>query len=166
MTEDIITAWDALAQCLCDEKGELLADARDAVIVMWLEKGDTRPFYDWVLRGHEPSSGVVRMIAAMMAKADSPDVLPATIRSGLSCGLSITGKKRGDRSNPENDARDYFIYRDVARKIASGGGYEAAIAAVHEGLPRIGINIGRQSVRDAYDKRHRRKNLKQQNQGS
>ncbi|TIL58616.1 MAG: hypothetical protein E5Y79_19105 [Mesorhizobium sp.] len=153
MTEDITTAWDALAQSLCDEKGELLADARDAVIVMWLAKGDTRPFYDWVLHGHEPSSGVVKMIAAMMAKADSPDVLPETIRSGLSYGLSITGKKRGDRSNPEIEARDYLIYRDVSRMIAAGEKYEAAVAAVHEGLPDIGINVSRQTVRDAYDRR-------------
>lgn len=147
------TAWDISAQELCDEKGAPLQVARDFVIIKWLLMGDTRPFYSWVLGGHEPSFEVVRLVAAMMAKADSPDALRAEVKTILPYGLSIAGKKRGDRSNPELEVRDHFIYREVERKIAVGEKYEAAIAAVHEWLPDAGVSVSHQTVRNAYDTR-------------
>ncbi|QPC94744.1 hypothetical protein [Mesorhizobium sp. INR15] len=160
MTEDIRSAWDALAQEHCDQTGITLPNARDNIIGFWLTAGDTRPFFDWVLRGHKPSPENVLLVAAMMARADSPDVLPSKLKDALPFGLSISGKRRGDRSNLEFVVRDYFIGREVERKIAVGEKYEAAIAAVHEWLPATNIKVGPQTVRDAYDTRRQGKSTK------
>jgi hypothetical protein len=89
----------------------------------------------------------------MTAKADSPDVLSPELKATVPYALKITGKRRGDRSNPEIDARDYFIGYEVAKRIADGDGYESAISAVHGWLPSVGINVTPQTVRNAYDER-------------
>jgi hypothetical protein len=59
MSGDIVRAWDALARRFCDETGGPIEAARDRVILLWLQRGDTRPFYDWVLSGHNPARDVV-----------------------------------------------------------------------------------------------------------
>jgi len=153
MTENVLLVYDLEAQVLHDETGIPLSQARDRVILNWLADGDTRPYFDWVLAGHVPSRDVMVYLAAMMAKADSPDCLPPEAQQLTKYGLGITGRKRGDRSNLEIDRRDFFIGREVAKRIASGEKYEAAIEAVHAWLPSVGLHVGRQTVRDAYDKR-------------
>jgi hypothetical protein len=153
MNSKMVHAWDVQAGGVHEETGEPIEAARDHVILWWLRKGDTRPFYDWVLSGHTPSREVVVTLAAMMAQADSPDALSSKLEAAVPYALRVAGKRRGDRSNPEVDARDYFIGREVARRIADGDGYESAISTVHGWLPSVGINVTPQTVRNAYDER-------------
>ncbi|MBN8978922.1 MAG: hypothetical protein J0I08_20840 [Rhizobiales bacterium] len=154
MSGEIPTAWDAEAQALHDESGEPLNVTRDRVILRWLiNSGDTRPFYSWVLNGHTASSEVILVVAAMTARADSPNALSSELLNAVPYGLKITGKRRGDRSNPEIDIRNYFIGRRVAEQIANGSKYDVACLTVHEILPSMGVNVTLQTVRDAYDER-------------
>lgn len=153
MTEERLFDWDALVLGLQDEAGITVAAARDRVILHRLAQGDTRPFFDFVLRGHAPSRDVIVTLAVMMTKADSPDALTPELNAATQYSLKVTGKRRGDRSNPETETRDYFIGRAVAKLIDGGEKYDAAIGAVHAWLPSVGVNVGQQTVRDAYDER-------------
>ncbi|MCG5237126.1 hypothetical protein [Xanthobacter oligotrophicus] len=147
------SGWDIFAQVLCDENDLSIADARDRVILIWLENGDTRPFYDWVLLGHRPSREVVVTLAVMMAKADHPERLSPEVRAVALFGLSVTGRQRGRQPNMETAVRDHVIGRQVFILIKAGEKYDVAISAVHSWLVEIGINVGLQTVRDAYDSR-------------
>lgn len=54
-----------------------ISTARDVVILEWLRKGETRPFYDWILCCHRSSQEVLEAVAYMIFRADSSKFDPA-----------------------------------------------------------------------------------------
>lgn len=144
------TGWDAAAQRAVDEMGWKLPLARDFVIGFFLAAGDMRPFSDWVLRGHKPSERVMKAVALMMCES-VPDDVSAALPFALVRKRRVGGRKNS-RPNPELAVRDWFLAENVRAQFIEPGQYEAAIQAVSE----MGA-IGRQTVRDAYDKKHSRR---------
>ncbi len=146
--------WDVEALQISEDFQCSLSATRDLVILSWLRAGDTRPFYDWILCGHRPAQPILQAIAYMMLRADglrfdprqTPD--PA-LASSLPFGLAVKGKGRR-LPDLERVGRDRCIARAVAREMALGSKYDAAISAVHEWLPSAGVHLSRESVEKAY----------------
>ncbi len=67
-------------------------EARDLVILDWLSRGDTKPFYDFILCGHQPSRRVLQALAIMLMRGDSEyefDPARTATRSLPPCFLSL-----------------------------------------------------------------------------
>lgn len=149
MSDDLKGGWDAAVQLLVDD-GMALPAARDLVIGHFLHHGDLRPFADWVLRGHPPSVAVLRAVA--MASLDS---LPTDLSVKLP--YQLVSKRRdgvaGRNVDPETKVRNALLGANVARLVAGGEKYEAAIAITAE---RAGSGVAQKTIASAYAKRKRR----------
>ena len=121
---------------------------RDAVILLYLKAGDTRPLAALMMSGRAPGPAVLRYLAEMLqptegSEAANPISLVRKRRNG----------KAGPYPNPENKWRDTLLADHMEMLIAKGAKYEfEAVLEVAKMLPN-GLKAA-QTVRDAYDRRN------------
>lgn len=151
MTDLPGTDWDVEAQLAVDG-GLDLAEARDLVIGRYMVAGDMRPFSEWVLQGHQPSSLVLTALA-WITRERVPDSIADKLPFALTRKLRKGGKN--SRPDPGKEFRDWLLAKR-AREAGAGepGMYDAGIKAV---VDLIGDQRAHQTVRDAYDKHYSRK---------
>jgi len=105
-------------------------EAADVVIVRYLKAGDTRALAWWLYEGHCPSPIVLKYIACMLqpGKADTNHI-PFELIS-----KSRTPRRGRPKKRPEQNLRDWLIYKEVSNLIhdMGRGSYDAAIAKVAE----------------------------------
>jgi hypothetical protein len=159
-------AWDAEVAIRQEDGITSLHEARDAVIVEWLTKGDTRPFYDWVLLGHRPSNSVLRAIAYMMMRSDSPsfvpDVMPdSDLAASLAFGLRIDRTGAARPFDMEMGVVKKIAGREASRMMDAGSkGREAADPDTRDWLAKNGINVSLGTVEAARKEYRREKGKK------
>ncbi len=144
---EIRSAWDVEADQLQKVRAYTLDEARNYTICVWLiGSGDTRPYCDWINRGHVPSTNVMKVIARMMHEGEDDHV-----------GFVLTAKKRKGGRGPiidrEKLIRNALVAGTVERLIrVEGMKYEVAIKEVAELVHQSEPN-----VRRVYDKSARRR---------
>lgn len=156
-----MTPWQIDALDAEKDHNLSITDACDRVILDWLSRGDTKPFYDFVLSGHLPSVRVLQALAYMMMRGDPDCNFDPTKTSDpdlaetFPYALAVNSKRKGRRGNGWKQTRDRHIAKAVAHYMADGSSYDGAISSVREWLESIGIQVSMQTVRDAYDSRPR-----------
>lgn len=162
MSEELhLTPWEIDAADAAMAHNLSGVEAINTVILDWLSRGDTKPFYDWILCGHQPSPIVLQAVAYMMMRGD-PDCTfdPAKTSNPeladlMPFALVVKGGKSGRRGNAWRRTRDARIGAAVSREMERGLSYDAAVKTVHDRLAGIGICVSEQIVRDSYDVRAR-----------
>jgi len=121
MSEELhLTPWEIEALELPNHWGLTQHQRCDYVIERWLMVGgDTRPFFDWVLRaGHQPSRRVVEIVAQMMAKSAGID-LPAEMVPTFGLVVDRAGHANGPKDMVA-EVRDYCLGAISDAKIDNG----------------------------------------------
>lgn len=122
MSDDALemTPWDIEADLLPAHWGLTIDQRRDYVIERWLiVGGDTRPFFDWVLRErHKPSRRVVEIVAQMMAKSAGIE-LPSDMAPPFGLTIDRAGHAHGPKDMAA-EVRDYCIGAISDAKIDNG----------------------------------------------
>lgn len=157
MADDEMKAWDVrVAEALKIGRSESIDDARNLIIEEWLtEAGDARPFYDWVLSAaHVPSLCVVKLLAMMLAKADSPGFCPAGDAT-LRYMLEVRGDRAGRRTDMEAATRDFIAGREINSLMAAGWTQLAAEKCVDDWLKSEGVSVSPSTVEQARKKARR-----------
>lgn len=155
-----MTPWQIDAIGFAKELNLTSQQAADVVILEWLAKGETKPLYDLVLRGHQPNATVLKAIAYMMMRGDpdctvSEETTDTQLWKDMGFALGVRGKRKGRRTKAEIKTRDRLLAREVEKQMKAGVSYDGAIATVHEWSNGIGVGISIQTIRDAYDRRER-----------
>ena len=117
--------------------------AIDFVCIRYLRNGDTRALAWFLREGHLPLDKLCTYLSGMLAPGDIPgNRLPFELRA-----VSRDGR-RGRRSSPEKELRDWLIYKQVIKQIEvlGAGSYEAAISDI---AALKGLN--RPTVKRAYE---------------
>lgn len=120
MSGDEMTPWDIEAEITPEHWKLTLEGRRDYVIERWLVVGgDTRPFFDWVLReGHQPSRRIIEILAQMMAKSAKVD-LPEEMAPPFGMVVDRAGHAHGPK-DMEAEVRDFCVGAISDAKIDSG----------------------------------------------
>lgn len=131
-----------------ERKGVPDAEARNFVIMQWLRKGDTRPFYDWVLCGHRPSREIIEAVAHMMMRADSPGYDPANtdnpdLAASLPYGLAVNYGSAGRPPNPEKEVLKHLAGRYSSNRMDAGVKGESADYDTLDFLKDSGVDISK-----------------------
>jgi hypothetical protein len=144
------TPWGQEADYYSRKTGDPFERCRDFVILLYLYDGDPRPLTALLSTGEPPGPAVLRYVAAMLA-APSHDQRPKVPFELIVKGRN--GRKPKDR---ELKWRDVLVSKLVEDEMALGKKYE------HAAAPDVAasLGLGVQTVRDAYDKFHPRKNRK------
>lgn len=145
------TSWGSEAAYYHRMSGEPIECTRDFVILRYLFDGDTRPLAALLVSGHAPGPAVLRHLSKMLQPADgTEDKIPFRLDVKDRLG------RKGRRRDPEIPWRNFLISKNVEREIAEGEKYEFdAILNVASMMPNA--HKAYQTVRDAYDERHRKK---------
>jgi hypothetical protein len=143
------TPWDDIVAELEGELSLSIDEARDRVIWSYLKVGDTGPLICFLLRGYVPAFWVRHGIARMMLPDDVLSESPK-----LPIRLVAVARRRGPKTNIDKALRDRQLAKRVSDYITQHGkgSYDAAITDVAKDM-----NMGEQTVRNAYDKRHGKK---------
>lgn len=122
---DLDTPWDISADLYVKMRGVSMSEARDAVILDWLQAGYTGAYTAFVIKqGHSPGRLVLEYVALMMNPADGTEV-------SVPFKLSVKGRRgAGRRRNPEKTLRDRLIFEQVRRRMDNEMTYDEAITAV------------------------------------
>ncbi len=144
------TPWGQEAHHFSRESGEPFEKCRDLVILQYLSDGDTRPLLALIRTGQAPGPGVLRYVAAMMGEVRHNKL------ENLPFRLEVKGNDGNKPRDGELRWRDYLLNKNVECEMEEGGKYE------HHAIPNIASlsGLGKQTVRDAYDKFHPRKKHK------
>lgn len=162
MANDEMKAWDIwVAEALKNGLATNIDDARNLIIEKWLtEAGDSRPFYDWVLSAaHVPSRRVVKLLALMLAKADSPGFCHAGDTT-LRYMLEVRGDRAGRRADMEAATRDFIAGREINSLMAAGWTQLAAEKCVDDWLKSEGVSVSPSTVEQARKKARRGRGMK------
>lgn len=132
------TPWGAEAAYRAEDEGVPLEEARDAVILRYLNRcGDTRPLQALLALGICPGPNVLQFLSAMLAAEPS-----GALRYRLKAH-GIAGEKVRDG---EILWRNFIIARRVKEMIDTGDKYDVAIREVAD---EMGLSL--ETIREIYD---------------
>jgi hypothetical protein len=152
-TEAPGTAWDTHVQWTMQARNLSISEAMDAVAIAWLKRGDERACAEFLLRGHLPGPNLARFLAWMLVNEDNARHLPTSLEKEVPYRFELRPRsgQRGRRQSVENAIRDIVIASNVYNLMREMS-YEAAIARVQQAGQDLGVEVGVQTIRDAYDR--------------
>lgn len=141
------TPWGQEADYYSQQTGEPFAKCRDVIILSYLCCGDARPLVALFATGEAPGPGVLRYVAGMMGAPTHSKHRELPFR------MYLKGRNGNKRKDGELRWRDFLLSKNVENEIAGGKKYE------HAAIPDVAelSGLGKQTVRDAYDKFHPKK---------
>ncbi len=144
------TPWGQEADFYSQQSGDSFAKCRDFVILSYLQYGDPRPLVALFMTGKAPGPAVLRYVAGMMGHPTHNKLRNLPFEMFLK---GRNGKKPKDR---ELVWRDFLLNKNVEKEMALDKKYE------HAAVPDVAelSGLGKQTVRDAYDKYHPRRKPK------
>ena len=144
------TPWGQEAAFLSDQSDEPFAIWRDFIILSYLQYGDPRPLVALFMTGKAPGPAVLRYVAGMMGHPTHNKLRDLPFEMFLK---GRNGRKPKDR---ELVWRDFLLNKNVEKEMALDKKYE------HAAVPDVAelSGLGKQTVRDAYDKYHPRRKPK------
>lgn len=141
------TPWGEEADYYAKESGQDFEVCRDFVILMYLQYGDERALVDLLRTGKAPSPAVLRYMAALMGAPSSE------LHTDLPAKISVSGDNGHHKRERDLVWRDRLLNDLVEGELKKlRANYEVEIDKV-----AADYGFGKQTVRDAYDKRRPRK---------
>ena len=129
LVSDPANAWTVEAEKVSSAKDIPHAEAIDLIIVRYLRFGDTRALAWWLYEGHTPSPTTLKYIACMLQ--------PGSGAATKSFPYELIAKSRTPKrgrpiKRPEENLRDWLIYKNVQRLMdeKGPGTYDAAIRQI------------------------------------
>lgn len=133
-------------------------NARDYVVLRYLNLGDTRALAHWLERDYSPGNEVKRMLSFMLqpSRVDAEDPAKTYTCSFDAVPFELKAKrrdgKRGAPRNPVSDEKNKIIeenYDQLMARIGKGG-HESAVAELVE---QLGPDIIESAIREAIKSR-------------